>query len=155
MFAYNDISYMVSFEVFFDLASQVRLTTSPYEGYIQVYDGSIWRYVGENNWDKSRQKMFCEYLGFNSTDASISRAYLNRQNNIATGEFICYKTQSEKISCCVHLKPTIKESTWIPYARCKNTYVRDSQIAFAANILYADIFLLIGDYVRVYVGLHS
>ena len=113
---------------FFDLASKVRLTTSPYEGNIKVYDGSIWRNVGENNWDKNRQKMFCEYLGFSDRDASIRGTVLNERNNTATGDFICYKTQSEKVSCCVHLKPPKEDRIWIPYARCKNTYLRDSQI---------------------------
>ena len=113
---------------FFDLASKVRLTTSPYEGYIGVDDGSIWRNVGENNWDKNRQKMFCEYLGFSDTDALIRGTILNRRNDTGTGDFICYKTQSEEVSCCVHLKPSNQERTWIPYARCKNTYVRDSQM---------------------------
>ena len=118
---------------FFVLASKVRLTTSPYEGYIKVYDDSIWKNVRENNWDKNRQKMFCEYLGFSDADASIRGAILNTRNDIATGEFICYERQSEGISCCVHLKSPEKNRNWIPYARCKNTYVRDLQIAFAAN----------------------
>ena len=56
-------------------------------------------------------------------DASIRGVILNKQNNTATGDFICYKTQSEEVSCCVHLKPTNRKTTWIPYARCKNTYV--------------------------------
>ena len=120
VFAYNDISYKHGLVSLF-LASKVKLTESPYEGYIKVYDGSIWKFVGENNWDKNLQKMFCEYLGFNDMDASISGAILNKRNNTATGDFICYKTQSEEVSCCVHLKPTNQERTWIPYARCKNT----------------------------------
>ena len=127
---------------FFVLASKVRLDKLPYEGYIQVYDGSIWRYVGEKNRDKNRQKMFCEYLGFNDTDASITGGTFNRRNDIATGEFICYKTQSEEISCCIDLQPSNKRKIWMPYARCKNTYVRDSQIAFAVeHFVYGYIFV--------------
>ena len=99
--------------------------------------------------------MFCEYLGFNDTDASISSGTSIRRINIATGDFICYKTQSEKISCCVHLKPANQERISIPYAKCKNTYMRDSQIAIATNHFNADICLFICDYVSIYVGLHT
>ena len=77
MFAYNDISYKHGLVSLF-LASKVKLTESPYEGYIKVYDCSIWKFVGENNWDKNLQKMFCEYLGFNDMDASIRGAILNK-----------------------------------------------------------------------------
>ena len=140
---------------FFVLASKVRLSSSPYEGYFQVFDGSIWRYVGENNWDKNRQKMFCEYLGFNDTDASIAGGTFNRRNDIATGHFICYKTQTEEISCCVHLKPSNQDGTSIPYVKCKNTYVRYSKIAFAANHFVCGYILLINYYVSVHVGFHA
>ena len=121
---------------FFVLASKVRLSPSPHTSYIQVKHGSTWRYVGpgKNNWDKNRQKMFCEYLGFSDRDASIAGLTFIRRNDIAAGDFMCYKTQSDEISCCVHLKPTnSQERIWLPYTGCKNTYVRDSQIAFAAN----------------------
>ena len=76
--------------------------------------------------------MLCEYLGFSETDVSITSRTLYR-NDIATGDFICYKTQSEEISCCVHLKPSKKKGIWMPYTTCKNMYVGDSQIAQAAN----------------------
>ena len=108
----------------FILASKVRLSKSPLTGCIQVKHGSTWRYVrpGKNDWDKKRQKMFCEYLGFSEGGASTTGVTFSRRNDIAAGNFICYKTQSKEISCCVHLKPTNQERNWIPYARCKHMY---------------------------------
>ena len=116
-------------------ATTVKLDTSPHTGYIQVKHRSTWTYVGlgKNNWDKNRQKMFCEYLGFSDKDASTTGLTFIGRNDTATGDFICYKTHSKEISCCANLKPTNQERAWIPYARCKHTYARDSQLAFAAN----------------------
>ena len=72
--------------------------------------------------------MFCEYLGLSDRGSSTTGAYFSRRNDIAIGDFICYKTQSEEISCCVHLKPENQERIWIPYARCKNTYVANPRV---------------------------
>ena len=100
--------------------------------------------------------MFCEYLGFSDRGASTTGVTFSRRNDIATGDFICYKTQSEEIHCCANLKPTNQESTWIPYGKCKNKHARDSQIAFAANhFVCGYIFVNTLLCIYVYVGLHA
>ena len=108
-------------------ASKIRLVSS-YQGFIQIKDGSTWRYVKEENWDKKRQKMLCQYLGFSGSEikeiASPSR--LSSGNNIATGHLICYKPRSKEASCCVHLTPYKNENiVWIPYAKCECTFMID------------------------------
>ena len=108
-------------------ASKIRLASS-YEGSIQIKDGSTWRYVKEENWDKKRQKMLCQYLGFNGSksDEIVSPSRLSRGKNIATGHLMCYKPPSKEVSCCVHLTPYKNQNiVEIPYARCKCTLMID------------------------------
>ena len=63
--------------------------------------------------------MLCQHLGFEDT-AVISTAQLYGRRQIATGDLICYKTQSSETSCCVHLQPsTTTSSITLPYVRCK------------------------------------
>ena len=94
--------------------------------------------------------MFCEYLGFSDTDALITGGTFDRRNDIATGDFICYKAQSEEISCCVHLKPENQERIWIPYTICKNTYVANPLVlitSFSLASIFVCKFLSICKYV--------
>ena len=103
------------------LAGNIRLTNQN-EGYIEIKDGSIWRKVVEENWNKKRQKWLCQHLGFEEIDSNvIQTGQLGSGRQIATGDLICYDTtQSSGISCCVNLKPSIStSSTRIPYMRCK------------------------------------
>ncbi len=68
--------------------------------------------------------MLCQHLGFHETDASATTTgrFTRAGYKIATGDLICYNTQTSETSCCVHLRPsTIKViARRIPYyARCK------------------------------------
>jgi hypothetical protein len=60
-------------------------------------------------------------LGFEEIDSNvIQTGQLGSGRQIATGDLICYDTQSSRTSCCVHLKPSISTtSTRIPYMSCK------------------------------------
>ena len=91
------------------------------EGYIEIKNGSIWKKVAEENWDENRQKMLCQYLGFEEIDGNnIETTQLGSGQEIVTGDLICYNTQSNRTSCCVHLNPlTTNTSTAIPDVRCK------------------------------------
>ena len=103
------------------LAPKIRLS-SRNAGYIEIKDGSIWRYVLEENWDKNCQKMLCQHLGFEDTGV-IRTARLDGIRYIATGDLICYKTRSSETSCCVYLQPSRTNTTSIkipwPSVRCK------------------------------------
>ena len=82
-------------------------------------------HVKGKKWDKNRQKLFCEYLGFSDTnDLIIESNRPHEGNDIVTGDFIFYKTQLGKISFCVHLKPRAKDSkrSKLSYAKCKYLY---------------------------------
>ncbi|CAB3995581.1 receptor-type tyrosine- phosphatase epsilon-like isoform X1 [Paramuricea clavata] len=101
-------------------APNIRLSRSPYEGYIQIKDGSTWRYVKEDNWDKNRQTMLCQHLGF---DETVKNDIIYRQSpsgvKMATGDLICYNTQSSATSCCIQLEPSIANSQVdMPYVEC-------------------------------------
>ena len=83
-------------------------------------DGSTWRFVKGNNMDKTSQKMTCEYLGFGAADTSVGNSGLRRGNNMATGDFICYKREPGEVSCCVHLKPhTNGRLIFVPFLTCE------------------------------------
>jgi hypothetical protein len=61
-------------------------------------------------------------LGFEDDNSYIETRHVQLRSGqlIATGDLICYGTQSNQTSCCVHLKPSISNTrTIIPYARCK------------------------------------
>ena len=90
-------------------------------GYIEIENGSDWRKVDEENWDRNRQRMLCQHLGFDEIDGNvIETRQLGSGEQIATGDLICYDTQSSGASCCVHFTPSISTtSTTIPDVRCK------------------------------------
>ncbi|CAB4004016.1 receptor-type tyrosine- phosphatase epsilon-like, partial [Paramuricea clavata] len=102
-------------------APNIRFLPLPYEGYIQIKDGSTWKYVKEENWDKTRQKMLCHHLGFSETNANVIFIGRFRQrHNIATGNLICYNTQPNGTFCYIHPVPsTITSNVDMPYAKCK------------------------------------
>ena len=117
-----------SFQIhaFFDwrfsvLVPFIRLSSRPNRGYVQIKDGLIWRYVQEENWDLTREKMLCQHLGFRETDADVATTgSLSCGTDIATGDLICYKTQPRGTSCCVQLQSsTVDKRVKISYARCK------------------------------------
>ena len=101
-------------------APNTRLTNQN-KGYIEIKDGSIWRKVVEENWNKKRQKALCQHLGFEETDSNVIQdVRLGSGQQIATGDLICYNTKPSGTSCCVHLEPsTSTKSTSFPYVRCK------------------------------------
>ncbi|XP_028417344.1 receptor-type tyrosine-protein phosphatase F-like [Dendronephthya gigantea] len=101
----------------------IRLKESPKRGHLQIKDGFGWRYVIENNWDKKRQKMLCQHMGFDETANNIIRRRTLRMREsvkIASGDLICYSRQSKGTSCCAHLVPSTTRSTVsVPYVKCK------------------------------------
>ena len=107
------------------LAPKIRLS-STYEGSIQIKDGSKWRYVKEENWDKLRQNMLCQYLGFSGKGYATRHTLSSSGYNFysATGHLICHKRQSKGLSCCVHVtRSTNENSITLPYARCKCAFM--------------------------------
>ena len=107
------------------LAPNIRLKNQS-EGYIEIKNGSTWSKVVEENWDKEREKMLCQHLGFKKINGnnSIETRQLGSGKQIVTGDLICYNAQSSGTSCCVHLKPSISTtSTMIPHVRCKPSYI--------------------------------
>ncbi|CAB4024817.1 retinoschisin-like isoform X2 [Paramuricea clavata] len=102
-------------------APRIRLSRRN-TGFIEIRNGSTWRRVVEENWDKNRQKMLCQHLGFEETaDNKIVTKQLGSGQNIATGDFVCYNTiQPSGTSCCIHLEPsTSPPSTKITDVQCK------------------------------------
>ena len=65
--------------------------------------------------------MLCQHLGFKETDAKDPKIIqFKSRYRIAIGDLICYNTQPNGTSCCVHLVPSIASSNvQIPYARCE------------------------------------
>ena len=117
------LSAVILFDIFLIpvLAPTIELS-SQNTGFLYIYDGSTWRRVVEENWDKNRQKMLCQHLGFEETDDNkIVIRQLGGGYNIATGDFICYNTiLSSGTSCCIHLQPSVSSpNTTIPYVQCK------------------------------------
>jgi hypothetical protein len=105
------------------LAPRIRLSNAN-TGRIIIYDGRTWRSVVEENWDKNRQKMLCQHLGFEETaDNKIVIKQLGGGNDIATGDFICHNSiQSSGTSCCIHLqpsKPPRETTSQFPDVQCK------------------------------------
>jgi hypothetical protein len=91
-------------------------------GFIEIHVGLTWRRVVEENWDKNRQKIMCQHLGFEETDDNkIVIKQLGSGLNIATGDLICYNTiQPSGTSCCIHLQPSKSPpNTTIPDVQCK------------------------------------
>jgi hypothetical protein len=88
---------------------------------VQIKDGHLWRSVVKNNWDKNREKILCQHLGFTSTEKSVRSGKPKKEALIANGDLECYNTNSNGITaCCVHLQPSIatgKESS--PYPECE------------------------------------
>ena len=132
------------------LASNIRLLTSTYDGYVQIKDDSTWRYLEDKNWDKIRQKMLCQHLGFKETDANtIESRRFSAGYNIATGDLICYKKQPSGTSCCAHLKPSTNQRTVrVQYARCKYIHVC-MQIIICMRYTFSRLFA--GFLVRSYI----
>jgi hypothetical protein len=95
----------------------------PYRGYVQVKNGSTWRYVIDKNWNKNRQKMLCRNLGFKKSLDKVHSGRCPKGTKIASGDFICHNTKENQPPCRAHLHHSIatgQES--IPYAQCKCTH---------------------------------
>jgi hypothetical protein len=95
--------------------------SGPNVGFIQIQHDASWRNVTVENWDKNRQEMLCQHLGFDETDANdISNHRSNVERDIATGDLICYNTQGIGTSCCVHLQMSaIEYNVDLPYVKCE------------------------------------
>ncbi|XP_028413335.1 uncharacterized protein LOC114536208 isoform X2 [Dendronephthya gigantea] len=100
-------------------APNIRLSKSPSEGFVEIKDGSIWRKVKEEIWDKSRETSLCLHLGFNGAVGNVANNKgIEKDQEIASGD-LCYDT-SENDRCCVHLYPSTTKSTIdAPYVTCK------------------------------------
>ncbi|CAB4007475.1 uncharacterized protein LOC110250238 [Paramuricea clavata] len=124
-------------------APKIRLSRRN-TGFIEIKQEG-WRKVVEENWDKNRQKMLCQHLGFEETaDNKIVTKQLESGQNIATGDLICYNnTQQSGTSCCIHLQPSISNSsTTIPDVKCK---ICDKPLLHDANTFPDSIFSGSGD----------
>ena len=101
----------------------MRLSQLPNQGHIQIKDGSTWWYVKQEHWDKYRQKMLCQHLGFKETDANdISFYQIDDGRNVATGNLKCKNTQPNGTSCCIHLVLNSKTKSNVDrlsYAKCE------------------------------------
>ena len=90
-------------------------------GKIEIEDGSTWRSVDVENWDRNHQKLLCQHLGFEEDDDFRNKS-IDSDQKIATGDLICYQTQSGRdgTSCCAYLeRSTTTSTTLISNARCK------------------------------------
>ena len=91
-------------------------------GKIEIKDGSSWRLLDVENWDRNYQKLLCQHLGFEEDDDFLRTNVVSGQK-IATGDLMFYnKTQSDgdRTSCCADLqRSTTTSTTLIPNARCK------------------------------------
>ena len=108
------------FSLFLYLVPKIRLQYRN-AGKIEIEDGSAWRSVDVENWDRNHQKLLCQHLGFQEDDDFRHKSIKNG-TKIATGDLICYKTQSGGggTSCCAYLeRSTTTSKTSIPNARCK------------------------------------
>ena len=100
------------------LAKRVRLTGA-YKGYIEIFEGSTWRKVNEENWDRNRQKFLCQHLGFGEIEMTIT-GRTRDIDDIATGDLVCYNKQPSGTSCCAYLQPSkTSSSITVPFANCK------------------------------------
>ena len=112
------------FDIFYScLVSKIYLS-SRNRGFIIILAGRTWRRVVVENWDKNRQKMLCQHLGFEETaDNKIVTNLLGSNQDIATGDLICYNTiQPSGTSCCIHLQPSkspLNPTSQIPLVQCK------------------------------------
>ncbi|CAB4010349.1 neuronal cell adhesion molecule isoform X1 [Paramuricea clavata] len=103
-------------------ATKMRLTHWANEGFIQIKDGLIWRTVKEEHWDKNRQKMLCQHLGFKETNTNdiSSNFQIGAGRDIATGSLVCYSKRPRETSCCINLVPSTSTSnTKMTWAKCK------------------------------------
>ena len=106
------------------LGSKVRLSQA-FKGNIQVYNGSKWRRVKEENWDINKEKMLCHHLGFNHQKSQIYSKLktFKKPGGILSGDLLCYAAEkSNKTSCCIHLThvPIISNQTVkLPFVQCE------------------------------------
>ena len=75
-------------------------------GYIEIKDiHSKWRKVNETNWDEKRQKMLCQYLGFEAIQGKVEvKSESTNKEQIFNGDLMCYSTKQNETSCCINLK---------------------------------------------------
>jgi hypothetical protein len=113
------------FDIFYSCLVRILKLLNLNTGFIIIHDGRTWRRVVVENWDKNRQKMLCQHLGFEETaDNKIVTELLGKNQDIATGDLICYNTmQPSGTSCCIHLQPSKspsqKPTSQIPLVQCK------------------------------------
>ena len=115
----------------FLLAPNIRIKeTHPYNAYVQIKDGSTWRYIVVSKmWNKTLSKMLCHHLGFNAMENDLSSSQCGKGCKIASGDVVCYNSHPSRTSCCVHLQPSIaRENVLLPYARCKYTCFMNNYI---------------------------
>ncbi|XP_028413353.1 uncharacterized protein LOC114536224 [Dendronephthya gigantea] len=121
-------------------ASNLRLSKSANEGFLEVQNGRTWRKVNEENWDKNHQRMLCKHLGFGETGVNaVKKVEIGANEKIGTGDLVCYSnTRSSETSCCAHLVPSTTTSNMnISYVECKfcnKTALFQDQTAFPDSV---------------------
>jgi len=103
------------------LAQKIRLWGRyPYSGYVQIKNGSTWRYFVNKTWGKNNQKMLCQHLGFKSTKSDVIFGRCPKGITSASGDLICNITNANRTSCNFHLETFIATGLErVPYVRCK------------------------------------
>ena len=96
----------------------VRLSKSPYEGFIEIKSGSTWTKVDEKGWDENRQKNLCQHLGLEiSANRKLDNRTIESDGNIVAGDVnleFCYNT-----SCCaLFVSNTSDSKATLPYVKC-------------------------------------
>ena len=96
----------------------IRLSKSPYEGFIEIKNGSTWTKVDDKRWDENRQKNLCQHLGLEINDNNIlENRTIESGENFYTGDVnlgICDNT-----SCCaLFISITSDSKTTLRYVKC-------------------------------------
>jgi hypothetical protein len=126
---------LLGLNFFILLVPRIRLLgIYPDRGYVQIKDGSTWRYVSDRKWDKNHQHLLCEQLGFTPESGSVRSGLVPPGVKVAFGDLICYKGNTNRSSCCVNLYPAIAtEREMVPYAECKDRSIIDIIIQMSRN----------------------
>ncbi|XP_028399358.1 uncharacterized protein LOC114522809 [Dendronephthya gigantea] len=120
--------------------TNIRLSKSPNEGFIEVKNDTTWRKVIEENWDKNRQKILCEHLGFSETSANtIRNMEIAANEEIASGDLVCNNnTGSSGTSCCVDLVPSTTflnvNISYAEYKICDKPALLQDESTFADSV---------------------
>ncbi|XP_028402429.1 uncharacterized protein LOC114525365 [Dendronephthya gigantea] len=77
----------------FTFASNIRLSKSPNEGFIEIKNASTWRKVKEEIWDIIRENSLCQHLGFNGTLGNVAKTRRIKKGKICENPLLENKTK--------------------------------------------------------------